>query len=251
MSDRDALQIRSTVGPLRPFIQQIWSARPARRQVQRCYPDGRHGLSVDLTTGQAWLEPAALTFGDVQLEPDALQCGLRFSAGGVVGLLGIEPYWGPERVPLLDVAPDFGEALDQMLDDPSHALIALERWLDRRARRASTPSRALATAVDWLTRADAGLQVTEVADEIGCSVRQLQRRFRAEVGISPKQMARVHRARLARTAIAADPQRPLVEVAAELDFADQAQMTKLFGRYCGTTPGRYRRRKLAEARTTA
>lgn len=250
MSEHDALHIRPASAPGRALIHALWSVRPTRPAAQRTYPDGRHGLSIDLTTGAAWLEPAAAEPGAISLTPGAPRVGARLALGAARALFDVDPDWGPEPIALVDVAPTFAAVIDAVLDaagaDPRAALAALDRGLSAHAARAPRPSPTVAAAAHRLTHA--APRVDEVAAALGCTVRQLQRRFRDEVGLSPKQIAQIHRARVAREHIAAHPDRGLADVAAELGFADQAQMTRLFARYSGTTPGRYRRRKQREAR---
>lgn len=77
-----------------------------------------------------------------------------------------------------------------------------------------------------------------LADEVGVSRWTLIREFRAELGITPHRYAlavRVaHASRLLRRRV------PLVEVALETGFCDQAHFTRVFGEVVGTTPGRFR-----------
>lgn len=246
MSERDDVQIRPGAGLARPFVHELWGVRPTEPAARQLYPDGRHGLSVDLTTGDAWLEPAVLTPVRMTLTPGAPHVGARLALGAVRGLFDLDPDWGAVRIPLTDLVPEFADVVDALRADPSAALATLERWLTARAARAPRPAPSIAAAAHLLTRPHPPNRVRDIADAVGCTVRQLQRRFRAEVGLTPKQIVQLHRARLARAHIAAHPERGLADVAAELGFADQAQMTRLFARYCGTTPGRYRRRKLGE-----
>lgn len=243
LSKRDDVHIRPVSGIARPFVYELWGVRPTQEAARRLYPDGRHGLSIDLTTGEAHLEPAVLVPHITTLAPGAPRVGARLALGAVRGLFDVDPDWGADRLVLTDLAPDFAPVLDALRADPHDAVATLDRWLRARAARAPRPSRALAAAAHLLTHPQAAPRVRDVADAIGYSVRQLQRRFRAEVGLTPKQIAQIHRARLVRAHITAHPDRGLAEIAAELGFADQAQMTRLFARYCGTTPGRYRRRK--------
>jgi AraC-like DNA-binding protein len=66
----------------------------------------------------------------------------------------------------------------------------------------------------------------------------LARQFRAVVGTSPYRYALMRRLDLARAQIA--QRRPLVEVALEAGFADQAHFTRMFTATYGITPARYR-----------
>jgi AraC family transcriptional regulator len=78
-----------------------------------------------------------------------------------------------------------------------------------------------------------------LAVAVGVQPARLARAFRARFGISVGEYGR--RVRLAAAAAElAGGDRPLAEIAVEAGFADQSHFTRLFRRYTGTTPARYR-----------
>jgi len=79
-----------------------------------------------------------------------------------------------------------------------------------------------------------------VARELGWSHRRLIARFRDEVGLPPKFVARIARFERAREALAADPASGLADVAARCGYADQAHLTREVGELAGMTPARLR-----------
>jgi len=87
---------------------------------------------------------------------------------------------------------------------------------------------AISAAVDRLSRLDELPSIAEIADELGLSPRQLQRRFLAAVGVAPKQFVRILRfARLWQGATMRPPE-TWAELAAEHGYADQAHMVREF-----------------------
>ncbi|KAA2253968.1 AraC family transcriptional regulator [Solihabitans fulvus] len=83
------------------------------------------------------------------------------------------------------------------------------------------------------------LGADDLAGATGLSRYAVYRAFRAVHGMSPSDYQRQARLRAARGLLAAG--RGVAEVAAEVGFADQAHLTRWFGRYYGITPGAYRR----------
>ena len=78
--------------------------------------------------------------------------------------------------------------------------------------------------------------VRDVSERAGISVRQLQRRFRVEVGLSPKRFARVLRFQHALRALCdADPG-TWGRVAYRCGYADQAHLIRDFRHFAGCTP---------------
>jgi transcriptional regulator GlxA family with amidase domain len=84
------------------------------------------------------------------------------------------------------------------------------------------------------------LRMAELAKEANCSQKQLSRAFRERKGMLPHDYVLALRVQRARSLIDAG-HLTLPEVAVAAGFADQSQMTKIFHKLIGTTPGRLRR----------
>jgi AraC-like DNA-binding protein len=112
------------------------------------------------------------------------------------------------------------------------------------ARLAGAPP--LRREVGWaLGRIAAGARparVGDVARELGWSHRRLIARFRDEVGLPPKRVARIARFERVQAALAADPAADLAGVAARCGYADQAHLSREVGELAGMTPSRLRAR---------
>lgn len=119
--------------------------------------------------------------------------------------------------------------------------IALE-LLAATARESAPPERApwLWDAEELLrTRHGECVRLGEVARALGVSSVRIARAFRQRHGMSVGEYGRRARIEWAAAQIAGGD-RPLAEIAAEAGFADQSHFTRLFRRYLGTTPGRFR-----------
>ncbi|WP_460717520.1 helix-turn-helix domain-containing protein [Nocardia heshunensis] len=93
----------------------------------------------------------------------------------------------------------------------------------------------LAHAWALLSGPDPAVRVAAVADEIGWSRRHLGNRFAAELGITPKDAARV--ARFGRShRLMREPGRVLAEVAAVAGYYDQAHMAREWRELAGMPP---------------
>jgi AraC-like DNA-binding protein len=82
--------------------------------------------------------------------------------------------------------------------------------------------------------------VGDVARELGWSHRRLIARFRDEVGMPPKAVARIARFERVAAVLAADPRAGLAGVAARCGYADQAHMSREVAELAGMTPTRLR-----------
>lgn len=79
--------------------------------------------------------------------------------------------------------------------------------------------------------------INELAGEVGWSARHLTDRFRAEVGLRPKEAARIARFDRARRALR--PGVRLADLAAEQGYADQSHLVREFQAFAGCAPSRW------------
>jgi AraC-like DNA-binding protein len=198
--------------------------------------------SFDALAGGLHTRPALIA-------QDACQAGVQLSLTplGARALLGL-----PARelfsvdAPLGDVVgSDATGLVDRLRTAPDWAarFTALERVLLRRVR----PDVALAPelAEAWrLTAASGGrLRVEEVADRVGWSTRHLEHRFRGELGLTPKEAARISRfdraRRMLTARVAAGGPPDLAALAHATGFADQAHLTREWRAFAGLPPARW------------
>ncbi len=138
-------------------------------------------------------------------------------------------------VPLGDL---FGSGLVDRLRDArswTERFDVLEGFLLTRAASGPRSTPAVAHAVARLYETRGGIRIHALAAELGYSRRQLDRRFLAEVGLSPKALAR--QIRFAH--VCADVRRQPAawgRLAAQAGYCDQAHLNRDFRELGGTTP---------------
>ena len=81
----------------------------------------------------------------------------------------------------------------------------------------------------------------EVARRLGRSRRQIERRVRALVKRSPRQLSGLARFQFVRDTLWSQPLFELDDLALEAGYSDQAHLSREFRRYAGTTPAAFRR----------
>ena len=183
-------------------------------------------------------------------EHDGIGHGLQvdLSAQGALSLFGPPlDELANRTVPLDEVAPfDVERLVARMLDVPtwSERVEALEAELEGVIGRGPSLSPQVAWVERQLRTHPSGARIGVLADEVGWSAPTLAERFRREVGVPPKTLARVHRYRHARARLGASPSVSLAAVAAEAGYADQAHLTREFRAFSDRTPSEF----LASAR---
>ncbi|QNN71545.1 helix-turn-helix transcriptional regulator [Thermomonas carbonis] len=240
---------------LQRHLQCLWILRDDAPgdAIQVIYPDGRCELLAELgvplrfhgENGEIRADQA-LAFAGQQLGP------IRLQATGAVHCIGVRLtatssglIAGAQLPALRDRAPDL-RTLDEAFAMQFHAAAkacvdvnsAEPLWTLMRLRCAAFAADPLVErAVETLDATDGDLRIAALANELGCSLRTLQARFLAAVGMTPKEYARVRRLQaLLRTL---DSERSAIaDAAARHGFNDQAHATHDLLRWTGTTPAR-------------
>lgn len=160
----------------------------------------------------------------------------RFFGGGVVDLAG-------RTVELGDVFGDDGGKLRERLGATScweSRFELVENWMALGAKYEPSPE--VIFCYRRLALNGGNVRVTTLAEEIGWSRKHLVQRFRSEIGLGPKSLARIMRfhwaCRLAQTGTSES----WAMIAAQSGYSDQAHLTRDFGTLAGESPTAWARR---------
>lgn len=234
----------------------MWHCRaPGASGRERMFPSGEMQLIVNLqvdalrfaaTATDAFTVRSGLLIQGMQSRAVVLDrrdqrdvMGVVFEPGAGRVLLGTPlDALTDDHVELGDLAPDGLSLREQVLESAvlGERFDCMERWLAGR----------ICGEVDTLVQAALGLmrggeqRVAVLASTVGTSERALRRRFRAEVGVAPKQMSR--QLRLQRAVNGLRGSGSLVEVALSAGYHDQAHLAHEFRALAGMSPSAYRRR---------
>ncbi|MFM9369800.1 helix-turn-helix domain-containing protein [Streptomyces sp. Da 82-17] len=184
---------------------------------------------------------AGLGFGAGRVRGERIACvQVRLSplvAGAVLGagpaeldgaVVRLADLWG-ERA-----AARLGERL--AATDSWEARFALvEAELGRRSASGTRADPQVAWAWSRIRASGGAVRVDSLAAELGWSRRRLWTRFRAQIGLPPKQAARLIRFDAAAHRLASG--HPPAEVAADTGYTDQSHLHREVASFTGTTPG--------------
>ncbi|MBZ4374478.1 helix-turn-helix domain-containing protein [Corallococcus sp. AS-1-6] len=233
----------SPCAALAPYVQCYWALElsgAAPVGVHRVLPDGCLDILVDLTDGAGPRVVGAMRTAEVvPLSARASFVAVRFRPGGAQPFL---------RLPLLELT-DAKVALGDLW--PREA----REWRERLGAVQGTAARfallerlllgrlpaqegdvGVRRAVDLILGARGQVPVRSLEEVMGVGARQVERRFHAAVGLSPKVLCRIARLQHA------------VELSRELEGAqwalaagyyDQAHQVREFRALTGLTPGAY------------
>lgn len=82
--------------------------------------------------------------------------------------------------------------------------------------------------------------ISAIGEEIGWSRKHLSQRFRDEIGLPPKTVARIARFARAQTLARFEAAPEWADIAGDCGYADQAHMIREFGAFAGLTPRAWR-----------
>lgn len=200
------------------------------------------------TRERFWAVASGLHSRPALIHHDGFQYGVQVSLTplGARALLG---------VPAASLARDMVPLDDLPGSLPLHELLAVEPWAARFDALDDAFLRALArhdherllspeVARAWqlLLCTHGGTRVADVADQVGWSRRHLGQRFTAELGISPKEAARVFRFQHSRKLVTTGHR--LADAAAIAGYSDQAHLSREWRELAGYSPTEYLREEL-------
>jgi AraC-like DNA-binding protein len=185
---------------------------------------------VSLLVGQM-VEPVVLApdgvagVAAIRLRPAASRTLLGFSLQEVSGRF----------VDLELIFPSVRQLRERLADAPTDVerIRALEDWLT--AMTCQTPRRHIEGAVGAILQSGGRTSIDSLAALAGTSLRQMERQFQEDVGLTPKTFSRIVRLQAALRRVRQG--RALTEVALACGFYDQAHMTRDFRELASMSPG--------------
>jgi AraC-like DNA-binding protein len=174
---------------------------------------------------------------DLLMQGDIGAFNIQFEATGLQRMFGVA------MIDVAGAATDVGgRALNGLRDAVMRAtnfetrVQAAERWLGERLGGVR-PYDEIDHAARLLRRSRGTLDLDQLAVATGLGRRQLQRRFIAQVGVTPKLYARIVRFDALLTERDAHPGRHWTKLAQDFGYFDQAHLQRDFHAFAGTAPG--------------
>ena len=133
-------------------------------------------------------------------------------------------------------------------EEPIPAIAALEGVLASRLEPLPSRVRALRDLVERAESEREWTRAAQLASALGVGLRTLQRRFVADVGLSPKQVLSRYRLIEAAEQLARPSSQPgerrenLADIAVRLEYFDESHFVRDFKSFVGCTPAEYVRR---------
>jgi len=146
---------------------------------------------------------------------------------------------------VMDVAELLGSRTDRLIErlamagSRTQAQAAISAELGSASAPARQPSAVIARAWEQLVATRGGVRIDELVRLSGWSHRHLDARFREQIGLPPKAVARLLRFEYA-AALLRNSRMPLAALAGEAGYYDQAHLNRDFRSLAGCSPRAYR-----------
>ncbi len=239
---------------LAAYVQRFWWMEGDGSQAydeQLLHPDGGSGvifnfadpLNFDGTQRRrrALIAGPQLASTRLQLVGRVRMMGVRFRPGMGAAMFGI----GLDELTGFHDAdwPRLGLAhlVDQLAELERGAQQALiERELLRRLEETQARRNPVQQLLNRIAASEGRGRLADLLQSVPLGQRQLERLFRHQVGMTPKQFSRIQRVALVRNQLRTG--QPLLDTALSCGYSDQAHFIHDFKTVVGMTPGQYRSR---------
>lgn len=242
---------------LAKHIECIWllesGEEPISASPERLLPDGCVELILNFgdlfrehkEAGQTSLQPRRFVVGQmtrpVLVSPTGhVQIlGIRFAPGGTLPFFSSPPGEFTNAIaPLADIANPLEQELSGRIYEARNwpeKIRLLETALIKLLLTNESGRASLQGAISRIIRAGGQTSVDLLANHLGISGRQLERRFLNEVGLGPKLLCRILRFQQVFRAVESADQN-WAEIAADCGYYDQAHLIRDFRQFAEQTP---------------
>ncbi len=245
---------RSPSPALAAYVQRVWwieGDAGYAYDMQMLHPDGGSGVIFNfadpLSLDGILHRPAALVAGPqlssarLQLAGQVKLMGVRFRPGmGAlffgIGLDELSGFHGDGGAGLGLTA--LTDALAERDRDGQQRLV--EQALLARLAAAREQRSPVQQLLNQITASGGSIRLADLMQAVPLGQRQLERLFRHQVGLSPKQFSRIQRVALSRRELRMGS--PLLDTALACGYSDQTHFIHDFKSVVGMTPGQYRLR---------
>jgi AraC-like DNA-binding protein len=245
---------------LQPYIEQYWFLRSARQSMvleERIFVDARadimfnFGVAYERQNLLGMSDLMTVAHIDAQREyPIAIAqqgvidlVGVRFRPGGLAAFVRLPLHEASNLT--IDLQTIFGgaagvlEALMYESQDPRERVALLDLFFLQRLMPPDILPMVRFIA-DRIVASNGTARIATLSQDVGYSIRTVDRLFGQIFGVSPKVYARIVRFQRALGMLGAQPSMPLIDVALLCGYYDQAHFSREFAAFAGDTPFAYR-----------
>lgn len=240
---------------LTPYIETFWTACgfEGAKEYQRILPDGCVDIIIsrNAPTHCGWqpfrpnIVGTMTSFYDGSYVKGESLFGIRFHPVGFTAFCRVPIHeFTDERIELTLVESLFDACFYEEMAEKktTEELIRhVNSYLVGKLDKVFAVERPVVFAVGLIQRSNGLLTPSEIADKSCLSLRHLERKFKASVGISPKMFSRIIKFQYASDYLKARDYTGLFSAAIDCGYYDQAHLIKDFKAFSGNAPSDFQR----------
>jgi AraC-like DNA-binding protein len=166
---------------------------------------------------------------------------IQFKSSGLQKLfpMNMEEF---KNVPSLDLEAVWGKSINELLEQlhescsDEQRIQRLNYYLEKRL----LPQNSMVDYIDYtigqMKKENGNISIKALEQQLGISTRQIERLFRAKLGLSPKEMSKIIRLNSAFSSLEKEPDMSLTSLAYQAGYYDQSHFTRDFKGIAGVSP---------------
>lgn len=233
---------------LSPYIHAFWELKGGNedRQWERNFPDGCAGLVINLgatcltdngmvkmDAGKTYVVGAMTSFKDSFIEENTHLLGVCLKPGVFANFYNYASQSEIiDQTIQLEAVQSFD--IDKLIKNPAYYLN------DFFTHRLQNGNGLLSMVIEDIHRTKGQVNISEIAKRNFTTVRQLERKFKIQIGITPKEYSRIVRFQNALSKIKCSGQETsLLDIAFECGYYDHSHLTNDIKRNTGMLPSQF------------
>lgn len=238
---------------LENIIDSYWLVKDLSRfENQRILPDGCTDIIFNLGKSNTSIQKETIVisgmmtkFSDVSLGNNTELLGVRFKTGQLSNLVECPLFEIKDKTIIAsDLIPELNvEKLEQLQEKKKieYKLEFVENVIFKILDTKQTNADILITSVIYFILNSFGtISISQIAENYYISMRQLERKFKAKVGVTLKEYSNIVRFIHTKKSIKTNPNKSLLYIAFDSGYYDHSHLTNEFRRYSGQIPSNFR-----------
>ncbi|WP_057940600.1 helix-turn-helix transcriptional regulator [Algoriphagus resistens] len=229
------------------FIDKFWIASEIENGFsQRILPEACTNFVFLLNENEGTSNVLGVNTKFSQFKPSRndYYVGVSFQPG-ILGILTKEDFsqFQDSHIPIAELFPEFNNVYIEQLNEQNSDFKRVDfvkSSLQKMLLPKITETRLLSTSVANFIKADHVNAVENIAKQHHISIRQLQRKFKSEVGTSMKVFSRIIRFNKAVERIKKSKNESLLSISLDLGFYDHSHLTNEIKHFSGVHPSQLR-----------
>ncbi len=240
-------------GKLANIIDCYWVLSDLRQlENHRVLPDGCADIIFNLGAASSSTPKESVvvsgmmtTFSDVSLYGGTELLGVRFKSGQLSNFTKMPLYEiKNQTIEASDLISDFNPDILEQLASKSHLSSRLNLVESEIYHTLSKNDRVgdmlISSVVEGIVHSVEPVNVSLLADKYSIGLRQLERKFKSQVGVTMKEFATIMRFNQTKSIIEKNPDLSLLHIAFDNGYYDHSHLTNEFKRFTGQIPSDFR-----------